>query len=181
MRRTNEATPAGPIEPTAPADAGQAADLAALTRQAAEIDATGSPGEPVSQEPAAPAIDLAAELSGLVGAIVPMLAPAFPRVAAIYTDETTARAAGAVAAVCNKRGWLQGGVMGEWAEEITAAAILIPLAVATVTAAKQDNADRARVSPAGPAPASIEPAAEVAPLGGSGFESAIRAATSADQ
>lgn len=149
-------------------DASQAADLAALEATAATLD-SGAPGAPEPEpEPAAPPVDLAAELSGLVSAVVGMLAPAYPTVAALYTPATIETAAGAVARVCQKHGWLQGGVMGEYSEEITAAAILLPLAIGTVAAVKADNAARAN---AGKKPAAT-PAETTAPKGG-GFDSAL--------
>lgn len=129
-------------ENTAPEPAisdNQAADLASL-QSAAAAQESGSPVEPA---PEAPRVELAGELAGLLSAVVGIIKPAFPTVASLYTPETIDTAAGAVAKVCNKHGWLQSGVMGEYSEEITALAILLPLGMATVNAVRADNAARA--------------------------------------
>lgn len=104
----------------------QAADLAAINAAIAEQPAAPVPGMPGSPgEP--PKADLAAEFTGIIKLAVATLSPAFPSLATIYTDQVTAAAASAAAAVCNKHGWMQAGVGGKWAEEIAAAAILLPL------------------------------------------------------
>lgn len=135
-------------------DAGaQAADLAELHAQAAEEappPVIGPDGR-VVEEP--PQIDLGAELAGLVSAVVAILRPAYPTATALYTPEVIDTATGAVARVCAKRGWLQDGVVGEYGEEVAAAVVLLPLAVATVGAVKADHAARSAARGEGPAPA----------------------------
>lgn len=84
--------------------------------------------------------DLAAEIGGLVRTVVAVFAPMLPSLPGIYTDATVDTAAGAVAKVCQKHGWLQDGVFGEFGEEITCAMILIPLAVQTNAAVRADLA-----------------------------------------
>lgn len=123
----------------------QSADLAALTAAANEPSA-GTPTAPAEPEPTGP--DLQTEIAGLLKVAVATLGPMFPSLKTIYTDETIGAASGAVAAVCNKRGWLQGGLMGEWAEEITAVAIVGPLALATYQGVKADIAARQPKEPA---------------------------------
>ena len=131
----------------------QGADLAKLTAAANEANAT-APGAPAPEpEPTGP--DLQTELAGLAKVAVATLGPMFPSLKTIYTDETIGAASGAVAAVCNKRGWLSGGIMGEWAEEITAVAIVGPLALATYQGVKADMAERERKAGAKPAPATL--------------------------
>jgi len=61
-----------------------------------------------------------------------------PSLETIYTPEVTASAAGAVAAVCQKHGWLPEGIAGQYGEEIAAAVVLLPLGFATVRAVKGD-------------------------------------------
>lgn len=148
-------------EPDAPS-AEQAADLAAL-RAAAMPDA--QPGALVQAEPAGP--DLGTEIAGAVTMAVTILGPMFPSLREIYTPEATQAAAGAVAAVCNKHGWMQGGMMGQYGEEITCLLIVGPLAVATYKGVQADNAARAKADPmkeggdplevAAPEPAAGEP------------------------
>lgn len=137
------------MRPAAKVDAmaeDQAAEFAALN--AAAIDG-GSPAA-TAPEPE-PAASLAAELDGIAGALLAAVGPMFPSVKAIYSEEVTAGAAAAIAAVCQKHGWLSGGLMGEYAEEITALVICGPLAVATVQAVKADLA-------------AMKPAAKLAPV-----------------
>ena len=113
----------------------QAADLAALHAAAAnEVDPLAPP--------APPPVDLAGELGGMVTMVVQVLAPAFPSLPKLYTDSTVRAASGAIAAVCTKRGWLAGGLMGGWGEEIACAAVVLPLAVATAQGIKADIAAR---------------------------------------
>ena len=59
-------------------------------------------------------------------------------------------AAQAIAAVCNKHGWMQGGMMGRWGEEIACVAILGPLALQTVKGVKADLAAREKDKPKPP-------------------------------
>ncbi len=132
---TENTIEAGTDTATAPIDAQAAQDWAALEAQA------GAP-DPAPETEQLPAVDLAAEIGGLLSLLSEMAAPAFPSLKKIYTKETIERASGAVAAVCNKHGWLSGGVMGGWAEEITAAAVLVPLAATTYAGIKADNAAR---------------------------------------
>lgn len=102
----------------------QAQELAALTADAGSVAEVGEP-----EQQARPV--LAEELKGLVLAFVAMASPMLPSLRRIYTEETTAAAAQAVAAVCDKHGWLQGGLMGDYGVEISAAVVLVPLAIAT--------------------------------------------------
>lgn len=122
--------------PAMPAE--QAADLAAL--QAAADDAPPVPGTPEASE-APPPADLAKELTGLIGVAVATLSPMFPSLKDTYTPETTAAAAGAIAAVCDKHGWFQGGMLGEWGPEIACALIVGPLALATYQGINADLQD----------------------------------------
>lgn len=120
----------------------QAADRAALLAAANEGQAV-----PVTDTDTGPAVGelekITAELAGLVTTVTAVLGPAFPSLTKIYTPEATQAAAGAVAAVCVKHGWLSGGVFGEYGEEITAALVVGPLAIATVQGIKADMAARA--------------------------------------
>lgn len=137
-----------------------AADWAAL--EAAANEGAGAVAAPV--EPAGP--DLAQELTGLILAFVAVATPIFPSLGAIYTPETAGAAAGAVASVCVKHGWLEGGVMGEYAEEVTAAIVLLPLAVATNNGIRADlDARRAKEAEKAPKAGTVIAAPEPGPDG----------------
>jgi hypothetical protein len=124
----------------------QAADLAALQAAAASTETapdTLDQGE-------APRMDLAQEIAGLATVAVATLGPMFPSIKTIYTPEVTEAAAQAIAAVCNKHGWMQGGMMGEWGEEIACVLIVGPLAMQTVKGVKADMAAREKEKPKAP-------------------------------
>lgn len=127
----------------------QAAEFAAL--QAGAVD--GAPGAPAAPD-VAPDISLASEFVGIAGALLAALGPVFPSVRAIYTEDVTKAAAASLAGVCVKHGWLSGGLMGEYAEEMTALMVCGPLAFATVQAVKSDLAAKAPPAP-GAAPAVV--------------------------
>jgi hypothetical protein len=121
----------------------QAADFAALQRMAAEGEAV--PGAEVQAGEAAPAPagpPLSEEISGVLKLVAGMIKPALPTVAEIYTPEVCDSVGGAVGAVCDKHGWLQGGISGKYGEEIMCLAVVGPIAYATVEAAKSDIAAR---------------------------------------
>ena len=107
------------------------ADLAAI-----KADAAGDPAQVKAAQEAGP--NLAAEIVGLVTVMVAALGPMFPSLPKTYTPEITKAAAESVARVCEKHGWLQGGIVGNWGEEIAAAAILGPLAYQTAQGIKAD-------------------------------------------
>lgn len=117
----------------------QAADFAAL--QATANDAPPVPGSEEEAQQQRP--DLGTEIAGLITVAVATLGPVFPSLSDTYTPATTAAAAGAIAAVCNKHGWMQGGMLGEWGEEIACLVIVGPLAFATVQGVKSDLAKKA--------------------------------------
>jgi hypothetical protein len=91
---------------------------------------------------------LATEIRDLLNVASKMVAPMLPRVASIYSPETCAAVGGAVAPVCVKRGWLQGGITGGWGEEISAAVVIVPLSIATYYAARADVDDWDKKPPA---------------------------------
>jgi len=114
----------------------QAADLARL--QATADDQPLLPGQEPPPLPVDPVAALADEIAGIVLSVTAVLSPALPSLKRIYTPETTKAAGVALAAVCNKHGWLSGGLMGDYAEEVSAAFILLPLAVTTYQGVKGD-------------------------------------------
>ena len=111
----------------------QAADLAALTAAA-----SGGEVEAAATESAQVQLQLADELAGLIAMAVATLSPMFPSLKKTYTKEVTETAAGAIAAVCNKHGWMQGGMFGEFGEEVACLAIVGPLAFSTYQGIKGD-------------------------------------------
>ena len=132
------------IEGQGAQSAEQAAEFAALQAMAGPV-----PGqeEAEGEQEVAAAPDLAQEIAGIVQAVVGMLAPMFPSLPGIYTPEATQAAAAATAAVCSKHGWMQGGLMGRWGEEIACAALVGPLAFATYHGVKADIAARQPAEP----------------------------------
>lgn len=115
-----------PEKAPAPAAAEQAADLAALEAAAAEQQ---QPGQQVETAPTENT--LADEIASMIKIAVATLKPVFPSLHDVYTPETTGAAAGAIAGVCQKHGWLSGGLLGRYGEEIACVAIVGPLAFAT--------------------------------------------------
>ena len=85
---------------------------------------------------------LAEELAGMLMMLSGMASPLFPSLAKIYTPETCAAVGGAIAPVCDKYGWLQNGMGGEWGPEIMCVAVVGPIGYATVLAVKNDIAAR---------------------------------------
>lgn len=116
----------------------QAQDLAAL--EALANDQPLLPGQEPEPAPVDPVQALADEIAGIVLSVSAVLAPALPSLKRIYTPEASKAVGLAVAGVCGKHGWLSGGLMGEYAEEISAAIILLPLSVATYQGVKGDIA-----------------------------------------
>ena len=127
-------------------NAEQAADFAAL--QASANDAPALPGE----EAPAVSADLTKEITGLISVLVAMAGPLFPSLVTLYTPEVIQAAGGAIAAVCEKRGWMTGGIFGEWGEEIACAAIVGPLAFSSYQGIQSDMKARKKPEPARIAP-----------------------------
>lgn len=150
----------------------QAADLAAIRAQVAEqSQAPGLTGDAPAQRP-----ELAGELAAIIGMAAGALSPAFPSLSAIYTPDTTAAAGQAIAAVCNKHGWLAGGIGGKWAEELAAAAVLLPLAWATYNGVQGDIAERQRKTPQAKAAAIAAEPGQATVTMGAGIEPGIEVA-----
>ena len=125
-----------------------------------EVMAAGDPQAvaPVVEGEAEEAVQvrapLAEELAGLLMMLSGMASPLFPSLGKIYTPETCAAVGGAIAPVCDKYGWLQNGMGGEWGPEIMCVAVVGPIGYATVLAVKNDIAardakDDAKVAQAG--------------------------------
>lgn len=124
------------------ASAEQAADLANL-----ETMATGAPAGQVATVPEPEGPTLQEEIAAAMGMAVAMLAPVFPSLRGIYTPETMGAASGAIAAVCEKHGWLNDGFMGQYGPEIACVAIVGPLGFATYQGVSADLAAMAKNKP----------------------------------
>lgn len=124
------------------------ADLAALDAQAEKL--TGGepgPGEAVQVGGEAgatgpvPSVDLAEEIAGLLEVVIGMLSIPMPALETIWTPDKIKLAAGRTAAVCNKRGWLQGGITGGYAEEIALLMTVGPMLMASYKVYKETKAE----------------------------------------
>lgn len=118
----------------------QAASLAALVAQAGP-----EPGQEGAQQGAEGAgqqeperVPLSVELADAIAAGVTLLAPVFPTLERVYTQQTVQRLAVATERVCVKRGWLQNGLFGGASEELMLAAVVLPVALSTWAAVKAD-------------------------------------------
>lgn len=128
------------IDDVGPADeagADAAADLRELEMMAA--------GDPQAQPlpgaaEAAPVVTLDKEIAGALMMISAMVAPFLPTVAKVYSKEACEAVGAAVAPVCEKHGWLSGGVGGEYGEELMCLVVIGPMAFATYHAASGDIA-----------------------------------------
>lgn len=137
-----------------------AADLRALQRMADE-DPNELP-DPDAPPPAPLPPPLDQELAGMLLMLSKVVAPAFPSIAAIYTEEACGAAGAAVAGVCDKYGWLQGGVGGEYGPELMCLFVVGPLAFATYGAVQGDieaRRPKQRAPGADGQPTKIEPVA----------------------
>jgi hypothetical protein len=136
-----------------------ATDLRALSAMAdADPNVLPDPDAPV--EPIRP--PLSDEIAGALLMLSKMAAPMFPSLGLIYTPEACQAVGAAVQPVCEKYGWLQDGIGGEYGPEIMCVCVVGPMAFATYAAVKNDNAARqakAERKPDG------QPAKEVPPPG----------------
>lgn len=120
----------------------QASDLAALQNRTFSVDevANGAASTEIEKP------GLAEEIATLLIMFASMAKPILPSLATVYTKETTAAAGEAIAALCAKYGWAENGLMGEWGEEVAAAVVLVPLAIATFNGVKADISENKRSS-----------------------------------
>lgn len=121
----------------------QSQDLAALHAMVGGTQEQGA--ELVEQVQEGPG--LAHELGGAITMAVGVLGPMFPSVQGIYTPEVITAVSGSVAAVCDKHGWLQDGLMGQYGEEIACVAVVGPVALMTYKGIQADIAARQPAQP----------------------------------
>lgn len=97
-------------------------------------DAPADPMAPPEPEP----VQMADEIAGILMLLAGIAAPMFPSVAKVYSPEACQAVGAAVAPVCDKHGWLHGGIGGEYKEEFMCLAVVGPMAFATYIAANND-------------------------------------------
>ena len=135
-------------------NAEQAADFAALQASASDAPpAPGQTGEGVEVE-----IDLAKEISGLIAVITKIVEPMFPSLVLIYTEDVTQSAGAAIAGVCKKHDWLQGGMFGNYGEELACCVVVGPLVFASFKGIQGDIETRKKkaLELDKPAPSSVQ-------------------------
>lgn len=113
---------------------------AALDSQVTDgaIPITGSPGEPVPGDQAAPLTTQPGQVAAALGMAVAMLAPMFPSLEMVYTTETIDAVDRVAVPLANKRGVNIGAIMGKYIEEVAFAAVVLPLGFATYKAVLHD-------------------------------------------
>ncbi len=87
---------------------------------------------------------LGAELAGYILIGANLLKPFYPHVAAVYTPDMAGLVGSALADVCNKYGWLQGGAGGEYKEEIGLLGVLAVALIPTYEAYRRDMAEKVK-------------------------------------
>jgi hypothetical protein len=92
------------------------------------------------QEKQVIALGLAEEIEAAIDLVVSLTSPIFPSIRGVYGPATNKAVGASVAALCAKHGWLQGGLMAGYAEELACFAIVAPVAYGTVKAVKTDLA-----------------------------------------
>jgi len=122
-------------------------ELDGLLMQAGAVDGeavAASPEGMMQAQEEAQALTLADNngrmVSGVLEMASPMIAPLYPSVAAVYTPEVCAQVGGALGPVLAKYGIDLGEWGGKYKEELTAAFVCLPVALATVKAIKTDIA-----------------------------------------
>lgn len=130
-------------------------ELDGLEMAANAIDgevAAEAPGAVAAAQEEAQAASLADTNGRAVAAILemasPMIAPLYPSVAAVYTQETCAQVGAALGPVMAKYGIDLGEWGGRYKEEITALFVCVPVALATLKAIKADVAAKVPPNPA---------------------------------
>lgn len=158
-----------PVQQETAVSEDEAASLARIQAAVAaeEKMLTPPPAPAVEEKPAIPPNPkLTAELGGFIAAAVAGLSPMLPSLKEIYTDETIGMVASSVSVVCVKHGWLKEGIAGKYGEEVAAAFVLLPVAVATYKGVSADlaalaakNKPQLPAPAAAPVPESSEPTA----------------------
>lgn len=125
-------------------------ELDALVGAAAAIDGQVADNAPEAVQAAqemAQAMTMAETngrtVAGVLEMASPMIAPMYPKVAAVYTPDVCAQVGGALGPVMAKYGIDLGEWGGRYKEELTALFVCVPIALATFKALKEDVADRA--------------------------------------
>ncbi|MBB5190675.1 hypothetical protein HNQ50_001397 [Silvimonas terrae] len=96
--------------------------------------ATGEP-EPLPADPAA-------EFGIVLTMARAVLAPLYPSLSKVYTDDVIANLSRAAAPVMGKYGFTSNGFLEKFGPEITLAVVAVPVALETVKAIRHDTAER---------------------------------------
>lgn len=136
-------------------------DLDALALQAGALDAESAASEPgavIEQQEAAALMDAASENAQQIAMIISLAMPAigvmYPSLPAVYTPEAVQGVAGTMGPLLAKYGIRLKDLGGRYKEEIAAALVCGPVAVATYRAIGKDVAERAKREPVEAKPAS---------------------------
>ena len=131
-------------------------NLDALAMQADGLDAeiaAAAPGAIIAQQEEAAALDQGTNngkaLRLMLGLGVPLLGKLYPCIVEIYTEEAQEQVADSLGPVLTKYGVDLGDLGGAYREEIAAAIVCVPLALATVAGMRADIAARAAQAPKG--------------------------------
>jgi hypothetical protein len=121
----------------------QKADLATLNMQASEQTAQDiAADQQKAEHEQSQILSLQQELEGFIDFAVKMIKPIFPSLDGIYTPEVINGLSVSGASLCAKHGWMTGGLMKEWGEEIGFLVIALPVGYATYNGVKGDIAAR---------------------------------------
>ncbi|SMC29522.1 hypothetical protein SAMN02745857_03891 [Andreprevotia lacus DSM 23236] len=119
--------------------------LAALEGHAAALDSDiaaqyAPPGDTAGEAAAAiGGYDAALEARTLLQVAREALAPIYPSLRAVYSDETCERIAQAAAPVMHKYGVTAGGIFEKWGPELALAVVVVPVGMQTVKAIRHDR------------------------------------------
>jgi hypothetical protein len=134
------------------------AELDGLEMQAGMLDgqaAASTPEGMAAAQAEAQALSLietnGQTMAGVLKMGATMIGPLYPRVAAVYTPEVCQSVGMALGPLMAKYGIDLGEWGGKYKEELTAAFVCVPIAMATVKALKEDVAESQKEKPGAPA------------------------------
>jgi hypothetical protein len=141
-------------------------ELAGLIAQAGQIDGEAAASSPEAMQ-AAQELQVAmsmgeqnaAAVGGMLELALPLICPLYPSLEAVYTPEVRAQVAGTLGPLLAKYGVNMEDMGGRYREEIAAAFVCGPIAIATYKGIKADIASRADP----PKAIAQEPAKQTAP------------------
>lgn len=115
--------------------------LAAIERQASEHDQAAFAGFTQAEaQPEKPDFDVCAEAKTVIKLARDLLAPMYPCLTRIYTEDKVQQLAQVSAPLMEKYGINSGGLMKKFGHEIAFAVVVTPLALQTVAAIREEKA-----------------------------------------